>query len=160
MESVEMSEPEILVRSARREDADLIAKFNSAMAWETEQKRLSADVVSRGVSALFDRQGAGVYFVAEVQARVVACLMVTYEWSDWRNGQFWWIQSVYVHPDYRRQGVFRALYNHVARVARKDPEVCGLRLYVERDNRAAQATYEQLGMDATPYLIFESEFRR
>ncbi|MDB5913782.1 MAG: hypothetical protein JWP22_2457 [Ramlibacter sp.] len=144
-----------VVRLARPADADTIAGFNAAMAWETEGKRLLPQVVGAGVRRLLAEPGLGFYLVAEAGSEVVACLMVTTEWSDWRNGRFWWIQSVYVAPGWRRRGVFRALYAHVGEAAAAAPDVCGFRLYVEHDNVAAQATYERLGMSRTDYLLLE-----
>jgi ribosomal protein S18 acetylase RimI-like enzyme len=104
---------------------------------------------------LIAQPALGFYLVAEMQGEVVGCLMVTTEWSDWRNGRFWWIQSVYVPAAWRRRGVFRALYGHVTSAAAREPDVCGVRLYVERENAVAQSTYRSLGMSETDYLLFE-----
>jgi ribosomal protein S18 acetylase RimI-like enzyme len=143
------------IRTAQPGDADTIAGFNSAMAWETEGKRLLPEVVGAGVRRLISEPALGFYLVAQAGADVVGCLLVTTEWSDWRNGRFWWIQSVYVAPGWRRRGVFRALYAHVGQAAAAQPDVCGFRLYVEHDNQAAQATYAKLGMVRTEYLLLE-----
>jgi len=145
----------ITLRAARPEDANTIARFNVAMALETEDKALDPEVTTRGVTALLSDPGKGCYWVAEVDGRIVGQLMITYEWSDWRNGVVWWIQSVYIHADHRRHGVFRQLYEHVRRQVEEDPEACGIRLYVEKDNRRAQATYEALGMSGDKYLVME-----
>jgi ribosomal protein S18 acetylase RimI-like enzyme len=150
-----MSEASFMVRPAQAGDADAIARFNAAMAFETEGKRLRPDVLGAGVRRLLAEPGLGFYLVAEAQGEVVACLMVTTEWSDWRNGRFWWIQSVYVQPAWRRCGVFRALYADVRAAALRESDVCGLRLYVEHENTVAQATYRSLGMQQTDYLLFE-----
>jgi ribosomal protein S18 acetylase RimI-like enzyme len=107
------------------------------------------------VRGLLEQPAAGFYLLAESAPRIVGSLLVTKEWSDWRNGDFWWIQSVYVHPDFRRQGVYKRLYLHVQELAAQDPKVCGFRLYVERENARAQATYRALGMQETRYLVFE-----
>lgn len=128
------------------------------MAWETEHKRLVPETITEGVRRFLDRPDYGFYLVAEIESRVAGCLMVTFEWSDWRNGLFWWIQSVYVHPDFRRQGVFKSLYRTVESKAREASGVCGLRLYVEQENTTAQETYQAMGMGETPYRIFETEF--
>jgi GNAT superfamily N-acetyltransferase len=144
----------IMIRTAQRHDAADIAEWNAAMAWETEQKRLDPDVLARGVSAIFDEPRRGFYLVAEHDGRAVGCLMVTYEWSDWRNGDFWWIQSVYVTPQARRSGVFRAMYADVAQRAKAVGAV-GLRLYVETENTRAQNTYSELGMEQCHYLMYE-----
>lgn len=143
------------IRLARPGDAPAIAAFNAAMALETEGKRLFPEVIGAGVRALLRRPKAGFYLLAQTKAEIVGVLMITTEWSDWRNGAFWWIQSVYVRPEFRRQGVYRRLYRHSQKMARKDHRVCGFRLYVERENRRAQATYRALGMEKTRYLVFE-----
>jgi ribosomal protein S18 acetylase RimI-like enzyme len=145
----------VQIRRAHAADADVIAAFNSAMALETEGKRLLPHVVAGGVRRLLAEPALGFYLVAETQGEVVAALMVTTEWSDWRNGRFWWLQSVYVRPAWRRRGVFRALYAYVTAAAALEPDVCGFRLYVERENHSAQATYRTLGMRGTDYLLLE-----
>jgi ribosomal protein S18 acetylase RimI-like enzyme len=150
-----MSASPVQIRRAHAADAEVIAAFNAAMALETEGKRLLPEVVGRGVRRLLAEPALGFYVVAEAQGEVVAALMVTTEWSDWRDGRFWWLQSVYVRPAWRRRGVFRALYAHVTAAAAAEPDVCGFRLYVERENRAAQATYRALGMHETDYLLLE-----
>lgn len=142
------------IRLATPADAAVLIEFNGAMALETEGKNLLPDVIGAGVRGLLDNPVAGFYVLAETE-RVIAALMITKEWSDWRNGSFWWIQSVYVRPEARRQGVYRRLYRHVQEMAAKDARVCGFRLYVERENSAAQATYAALGMKETRYLVFE-----
>lgn len=144
----------MVIRHAERSDGAAIAEWNAAMAWETEQKRLDPAVLSRGVMAVFDEPRRGFYLVAERDGRAVGCLMVTYEWSDWRNGDFWWIQSVYVAPEARRGGVFRALYADVARRA-KEVGAVGIRLYVETENHRAQSTYRELGMEQCHYYMYE-----
>ena len=146
---------DVAYRKAQLRDADTIARFNAAMALETEHKALLPEVIGAGVRRLIDTPSMGFYLVGEAQGRVVACLLVTNEWSDWRNGLFWWIQSVYVEPGFRRQGVYRRLYEHVRSLAAQDAGVCGFRLYVEKDNLTAQRTYASLGMAETDYRIFE-----
>ncbi len=143
------------VRLATPPDAPVLVEFNAAMALETEQKELLTDVIGAGVRSLLGNPAAGFYVVAEKDGEIVGALMITKEWSDWRNGTFWWIQSVYVRPDLRRQGVYKLLYRHVQELAANDPAVCGFRLYVERENGGAQATYQALGMKETRYLVFE-----
>ena len=142
------------IRLATSADAAVLVEFNAAMALETEGKNLLPEVIGAGVRGLLDNPVAGFYVLAETE-RVVAALMITKEWSDWRNGSFWWIQSVYVRPEARRQGVYRRLYRHVQEMAAKDSQVCGFRLYVERENSAAQAAYVALGMKETRYFVFE-----
>lgn len=144
----------IEIRPAAPADAQVIADFNAAMAVETEGLRLDAATVLAGVRAGIADPGKAAYFVAELAGRVVACCMVTREWSDWRNGEIWWLQSVYVAPDSRRQGAFRALHAHVLAAART-AGVVALRLYVERENARAKRTYESLGMRPTHYEVME-----
>ncbi len=128
------------------------------MASETEGRPLDATTIRRGVTAVLEDRSRGRYWVAETGGKIIGQLMVTYEWSDWRNGVLWWIQSVYVDPVYRRRGVFSALYRHVESLALSAPDVCGLRLYVERENRRAQKTYQALGMVKSKYLVMEAMF--
>ena len=148
----------VTTRNAESRDLDLIAVGNAAMALETEHKLLDPATVRAGVQAAFDDPARGRYFVAEIDGQVVGQIMITYEWSDWRNGVFWWIQSVYVAPAARRKGVFRALYGHVERLAKATPAVCGLRLYVEHDNMRAQRTYLGCGMVDAGYRVMETDY--
>jgi len=125
---------------------------------ETESKALDTDILTSGVNAVLSDANKGFYLVAESEQNSIAgSLMVTLEWSDWRNSHFWWIQSVYVAPDFRRTGIYSALYNHVKLLAENSAGVCGYRLYVEKDNLAAQKTYQNLGMKATYYDMYESK---
>src|SRR5437763_2984015 len=144
------------IRLAQRRDAPALIAFNSAMALETEGKVLYPEVIGAGVRRLLARPGSGFYIVAERNGEVIGALLVTKEWSDWRNGDFWWIQSVYVRREFRRRGIYSRLYRHVQVLAAKDRAVCGFRLYVERSNRCAQATYRAAGMQRTHYLVFEA----
>ena len=139
-------------------DTDTLVRFNISMAYETEQKHLEKGLITTGVQALFSKPEYGFYLVAEVEGRVVGCLMITKEWSDWRNGLFWWIQSVYVIPKFRRKGIFRSMYLKIQGMAKNNQEVCGFRLYVEKDNATAQKTYLNLGMSETDYKMFEEIF--
>ena len=151
-----MSEATFSVRRAAARDREVLVEFNLAMARETEAKELSPEVLRAGVAHFIERPQYGFYVVAEDGGQVVGSLMVTYEWSDWRDGLFWWIQSVYVRPADRRRGVYRRLYEHVKRLAAAgDSEVRGFRLYVEKENRVAQTTYERLGMAETHYRMYE-----
>lgn len=145
----------LAIRRAGLADADTIARWNTAMAWETEQKRLDPDTVARGVRAVFDEPHRGFYLVAEHDGVPVGCLMVTYEWSDWRCGDFWWMQSVYVVAESRGTGVFGGLYRQVEAMAESAGAV-GLRLYVEHDNERAQRTYGRLGMQRCHYHMYEA----
>lgn len=148
----------VTVRPARPDDAETLVAFNRAMAEESEDKGLDTAVLRRGVDYLLTHPQDGFYLMAERGGEVAGTLMVTYEWSDWRAGRFWWIQSVYVLPAHRRGGVYRAMHAHVREQAMADAEACGLRLYVERDNSGAMATYRSLGMDETHYRLYEEEF--
>jgi GNAT superfamily N-acetyltransferase len=145
-------------RIAQEKDAETLVKSNVAMAWETEQKRLEPSVVAKGVRTLLKNPQHGFYVVAEIADEVVGCLMVTYEWSDWRCGLFWWIQSVYVKPEFRRNGVFRKLYEFLKHKASHEQNVCGFRLYVEQANHSAQNTYGGVGMKETSYKFYEESF--
>lgn len=147
---------QINIRQATESDATIISDWNRAMAWETEHKELPQETILNGVQRLIARPAYGFYLLAEIDGEIAGTLMVTTEWSDWRNGLFWWIQSVYVAPGFRRKGVYRALYEEVQQLANQQPDVCGYRLYVEKDNHVAQRTYEQLGMQQTDYLMYET----
>jgi ribosomal protein S18 acetylase RimI-like enzyme len=146
------------IRAATIDDLQTIADFNTCLAEETEDASLVRETVVRGVQALLTDRTRGSYYVACDNDRMIGQIMHTREWSDWRNGDVWWIQSVYVHPDYRRRGVFRALHRHVKALAAVDPGVVGLRLYVEEDNHVAQMTYEGLGMNRARYVVMQDLF--
>lgn len=148
------------VREAELGDAGFIVGGNCAMAEETEGITLDRDVVRRGVEAILGDRSKGRYFVAVDgggEGRAVGQLMVTYEWSDWRDGMIWWVQSVWVEPGWRRRGVFRGLYEHVRKLAAAEGAV-GIRLYVEENNAAAQGTYRRMGMGMTHYRVMEEMF--
>ena len=146
---------DLTIRRATLDDAETLARFNEAMAEETEGKTLDPDTVRAGVQSVFDTPEQAFYLVAERDGATVGSLMITTEWSDWRNADFWWIQSVYVRPKARRTGVYTALHRDVRRRAQNAEGVCGLRLYVEQDNAAAQAAYDELGMAEPPYRMYE-----
>lgn len=153
-----MMEDEIRIRLAHEGDTSALASFNQAMARETEGKELDQKVLAEGVKHLLAQRQYGFYVIAEqgVERReAIGSLMVTYEWSDWRDGLFWWIQSVYIVPAARRRGVYRRLYEFVKELAAREPRVRGFRLYVEKENRIAQRAYEQLGMQEAHYLMYE-----
>lgn len=151
---------QIEIRRADAGDINRIVEFNLAMARESEDKGLDADVLRSGVAAVLAEPANGFYLMAEADGRPAGSLMVTTEWSDWRNGRFWWIQSVFVAAEYRRLGIYSRLHDWVGRAAQADGQCCGLRLYVEKNNAAAQATYRSLGMAPTHYDLFEEEFER
>jgi ribosomal protein S18 acetylase RimI-like enzyme len=149
------------VRPARPEDAATIASFSAAMAFETEGRHLDLGRLQLGTIALIETPTHGFFVVAELdqgdRRQLLGQLMITYEWSDWRNGAFWWIQSVYVDPAWRRQSVFRRMHETVMVTARTSPNVCGVRLYVEESNSAAQAVYRRVGLTPSSYAIFETD---
>jgi len=147
----------IAIRQADISDAAVIAEFNLRLAEESEQLRLDPNCVAVGVAAILKDATKGVYYVAEVDGVVAGQVMITYEWSDWRNGNLWWLQSVYVRKELRKMGVFRALFQHLSDVARARQDVCGLRLYMHADNARARHSYLSLGMKATKYQVFEME---
>ena len=145
------------VRLATRTDIDALVGFNKSMALETEDKVLEPDVLRPGVAAVFEDANKGFYVVAELDGNASAGLLITYEWSDWRNKWFWWIQSVYVLPQYRGRSVYRRMYEFVKTLADERGDVCGFRLYVERENERARQVYEKLGMHQSHYLAYEEE---
>lgn len=150
-----MAPPTLKVRAATSSDIHVLVQFNAAMARETEAKTLDPKLLRAGVAAVLAEPTRGFYLVAEIAGEIAGCLMITHEWSDWRNADWWWLQSVYVNAAHRRHGVFRALYAEVERRAESTAGVAGLRLYVERDNARAQQTYVAQGMAETHYRMYE-----
>jgi GNAT superfamily N-acetyltransferase len=145
------------IRIAKAADAASLVQFNQAMAIETEGKRLDDAVLTRGVNKVFLDANKGFYVAAEEDGAIVGGLMVTYEWSDWRDAWFWWIQSVYIKPEARGKGLYRQMYEFVKDQARQKGDVCGFRLYVETENKNAQGVYDKVGMSASHYLMYEEE---
>jgi GNAT superfamily N-acetyltransferase len=145
-----------LIRNATRDDIAFLADCNIAMALESEQKALNRDVLTRGILAVFDHPERGFYIIAERDGKRAGSLLITHEWSDWRNGGWWWIQSVYVTPDARRCGVFSSMYREIESRARTTSGVIGLRLYVEKENTGAQSTYAALGMEPAYYSLYQT----
>ena len=152
----------LLIRPARTDDVEALVGFNLAMALETEGRRLDAYLLRQGVCAVLESPALGFYLMAQLpeedSGAVVGQLLVTFEWSDWRNANFWWIQSVYVSPSWRRRGVYRRMYETVLHDARERTDVCGIRLYVEKDNEVAQSVYRTLNLQQTQYQIWEVDF--
>ena len=146
------------VRRATAADAVLIANYNAAMARETEHLDLDRERLLQGVKAVLEDASKGLYWLAEVDGVAAGQLMLTFEWSDWRNGCFWWIQSVYVDPAHRGKGIYKLLHQHVLQQARAEAGVCGLRLYVDEGNTKAQEVYQRQGMRRTGYRIYETDF--
>lgn len=146
----------IQIRAAEPSDQASIVEFNSRLADETEGKQLDPNLIGPGVAAILADSSKGRYWIATIDGKVAGQIMVTYEWSDWRNGMLWWIQSVYVPAEYRRTGVFSALYQHVESLVKEDQNACGLRLYVENNNTRARETYRNLAMTEPGYIVMES----
>ena len=146
------------IRPACLDDLEALVGFNAAMALETEGKTLDMQLLRQGTRAVFDSSQRGFYLVAEADGSPMGSLLITYEWSDWRNGWFWWIQSVYVKPEWRRMGVYSAMHRWILDTARSRPDVCGVRLYVDRNNDVARQTYLSLGMSESHYDMFEEDF--
>ena len=149
----------IAPRIAGAGDVAALIEFNQAMALETESKLLDTETLRAGVETVLQDPSHGFYVVADAGREIAGALLITHEWSDWRNGRFWWIQSVYVRPEHRRRGVYRMLHEFVRDRARSAGGVVGMRLYVERDNAAAQRTYAALGMNETVYRMYEETLR-
>jgi len=147
--------PEIKIRKATTEDISTIVKFNETMALETEGKILARSILSSGVKAVFQNQKNGFYIVCELDQHVRASLMITYEWSDWRNGMYMWIQSVFVHKEYRKQGLYKLMYDYVKTLVAKESKLVGVRLYVDEENLNAQKVYTRLGMEKSNYQLYE-----
>ena len=143
------------IQKATVEDIDTLVEFNRAMALETEGRSLPMDDVSRGVRAVFDSPEKGWYLIARHDGAPAGSLLVTPEWSDWRNADYWWIQSVYVRPEHRGKGIYKALHRRIEDLARKSEGVCGLRLYVDTDNSTAKTVYEKLGLAPSRYDMYE-----
>lgn len=150
----------IEIRQAVSSDVETIADYNIALCRETEGRDLDPATVTNGVRRFVTESKRGRYFVAEIDGQVVGQAAHTFEWSDWRNGEIWWIQSVYVHPDSRGKGVFRALFTHIKELGEADVDCCGIRLYMERENETARKSYRRLGFIETGYVVFERLFPR
>ncbi len=151
---------EITIRIAGKNDAAAMVKFNQAMALETEGKHLETQTITDGVEAVFDDERKGFYIVAEnAENEIIGGLMITFEWSDWRNKWFWWIQSVYIVPEARGKKIYSRLYDFAKEKASTKGDVCGIRLYVEKENSHAQKVYQTVGMDETHYLMYEEELK-
>ncbi|MCA0949096.1 GNAT family N-acetyltransferase [Shewanella chilikensis] len=145
----------MLLRKGTPKDTEALVAFNQAMAQETEGLALDSDTLSRGVSTLLENPAKGFYLVAEIDGEIAGSLMVTYEWSDWRAADYFWIQSVYIKPEHRRKGIYRALYQEVKALAERQGGAASFRLYVEQENSRAQQTYQSLGMSQSHYLMYE-----
>jgi RimJ/RimL family protein N-acetyltransferase len=145
----------VSIRKSRPEDISTIVDFQQRLALESENFQLDGDTVAKGIKAMFDDPSRGVYFVAEVNGEIAGCHSITYEWSDWRNGMVWWLQSVYVVEKHRKNGVFRAMFENLKTLITNDPSLAGLRLYVDKSNARAQKVYQAMGMNGEHYSVFE-----
>jgi len=153
------SSPQVVIRAAHFDDVATIAQMNCLLAWESEQLKLDLETVRLGVATLVAEPPRGRYFVAVIHDQIVGQILHTFEWSDWRNGEYWWIQSVYVRAEFRQQGIFRRLLEFVEAEARRNPLVVALRLYVAHENEQAQETYRRLGLQSAGYEVFERTLR-
>jgi len=145
----------ITIRKALVSDIPVLVDFQQKLAWESEGVKLDAQILNRGINAMFHDVSKGSYFLAEHEKEIVGCHMITFEWSDWRNGMVWWLQSVYVKETHRKLGVFRAMYDNLINIIKTDPGLIGLRLYVDKSNARAQRVYETMGMNGEHYTVFE-----
>ena len=145
------------IRKALNKDIDVIARYNYNLAYETENKILNMNILTKGVEAIIKDENKGIYHVCEINGEVVGQIMYTFEWSDWRNGTFLWVQSVYVDKEHRGKGVFKSLYNYIKSICDNDDNICGIRLYVEKENYVAQKTYSNLSMSQCNYYMYEYE---
>ena len=150
----------LIIRKASNNDINTIVTFNYLMAKETETILLDKNIVKLGVKSVITDPSKAQYWIAENNNEIIGQLMVTYEWSDWRNGDMWWISSVYVTENFRRCGVFSALYKHIEHMAKENPGCCGIRLYIEKHNKRAQKTYLSLGMNDAGYDVMEVDFTK
>ncbi|MBO2661325.1 GNAT family N-acetyltransferase [Shewanella algae] len=147
----------MLIRKGTPKDTEALVAFNQAMAQETEGLALDSDTLRRGVSTLLENPAKGFYLVAEIEGEIAGSLMVTFEWSDWRAADYYWIQSVYIKPEHRQKGIYRALYHEVKTLAEKQGGAASFRLYVEQENTRAQQAYQSLGMSQSHYLMYEEK---
>lgn len=143
------------IRSAQISDLEQLVDFQITMALESENLHLDKDILQQGILSVLNDKTKGSYFVVEDESTLIASLLITYEWSDWRNKMVWWIQSVFVVPEFRQKGVFKKLYNHIQAIVENDDTICGLRLYVDKQNIRAQNVYRNIGMNGEHYQVFE-----
>ena len=147
--------PSVFIRKSTEKDIEIIAGFQRQLALETENFKLDLTTVKKGIQAMLSDPSKGTYFVAEVDGEIAGCHSITYEWSDWRNGMVWWLQSVYVVEKHRKNGVFKAMFDNLKILMAADPNIAGLRLYVDKSNERAQKVYQAMGMNGDHYRVFE-----
>ena len=145
----------MLIQKAVPDDIEQLIDFQQRLAFETENVVLDAQTLRRGMKAMFDEPAKGIYYVVKENADIIGCHMITYEWSDWRNGTVWWLQSVYVIESHRKKGVFKMMYDNLVNTIKQDPQLVGLRLYADKTNERALKVYNAMGMDGSHYAIFE-----
>lgn len=143
------------IRNAEIKDCLYIVDFQIQMALETENRKLNRTIVEKGVKAVFEDPKKGTYYVTLLEDKIIASLLITFEWSDWRNGNVWWIQSLYVVEDYRKKGIFKKMYQFLVESIQNDPKIMGIRLYVDRTNKIAQGVYTKIGMNGEHYQVYE-----
>jgi len=145
----------ISIQKAIPDNIELLIDFQQRLAFETENVKLDSETLRRGMKAMFDDPAKGIYYIARDGSEIIGCHMITYEWSDWRNGTVWWLQSVYVIESHRKKGVFKMMYENLINIIRLDPQIVGLRLYADKTNTRALKVYEAMGMDGSHYTVFE-----
>lgn len=145
----------ITIQKAVIENLEVLVDFQQRLALESESIRLNAETLRKGMIAMFADPSKGIYYVVEEEGRIIGCHMITYEWSDWRNGMVWWLQSVYVTETHRRKGIFKMMYDNLIDIIKKDPQLIGLRLYVDKSNERALQVYQTMGMDGSHYTVYE-----
>ncbi|HOX83025.1 MAG TPA: GNAT family N-acetyltransferase [Chryseolinea sp.] len=145
----------ISIREAKEKDIPILIDFQQRLADESEGVKLDETILNAGLQAMFDDPAKGIYYVVEDDKEIIACHLITYEWSDWRNGLVWWLQSVYVKQSHRKKGIFKMMYDNILSIIKADPKLIGLRLYVDKTNERAIKVYESMGMDGSHYTVFE-----
>lgn len=145
----------ITIQKAVIENLEVLIDFQQRLALESESIRLNAETLRKGIMAMFADPAKGIYYVVEEEGQVIGCHMITYEWSDWRNGMVWWLQSVYVTETHRKKGIFKMMYDNLINIIKKDPQLIGLRLYVDKSNERALQVYQAMGMDGSHYTVYE-----
>jgi len=144
-----------IIEKAREEHIDILIDFQQRLAFESEEVTLNAATIRSGMKAMFADPSKGVYYIAREENEIIGCHMITYEWSDWRNGMVWWLQSVYVKESHRKKGIFKKMYDNVIAIIKNDPSLIGLRLYVDKSNERAMKVYAAMGMDGSHYTVYE-----
>lgn len=145
----------ITIQKATAEHIGVLIDFQQRLALESEGIKLNGETLRKGMKAMFVDPSKGIYYVVKEEHEIIGCHMITYEWSDWRNGMVWWLQSVYVKESYRKKGIFKMMYDNLINIIKKDPQLIGLRLYVDKSNERALKVYEAMGMDGSHYTVYE-----